>query len=191
MKLRNMMVIAAAMVSFNVNANIIKDCQDFLASIGNREGFWLYQAKDYTIQSEEVFLKAYQYTSGDKTLCSRVEDQRSLFEPIINSKTSDFSENHALLFLSDGKHSEQKQTIQRFAKHYHLKVMTLDKSSTNSELKKALIRFDANQQDLFLLNPKKRQIARLRGKHPCLLEQNFFFLLYDNMPQPKGVKENK
>lgn len=190
MKLRKIMVIAAAMVSFNVNADIVKEAQDFLTRVGNREDFWVYQPREYAAQSEEDFLKAYQYASGDKTLCLRVEEQRALFEPLINH-TSDFAENHALLFLSNGKHSERKQTIQRFAKRYQLKVMTLDKSRTSSEIKKALMRFDANEQDLFLLNPKKHQVVPLRGKHPCLLEQNFFFLLYDNIPQPKSVKENK
>jgi ribosomal protein L23 len=185
--IRSSLIIVATLLSLNVNANIIQDSLDFLTSIGDKQGFWLYQPNDYVTQPEAIFLKAYQYASNGKTLCTMVEEQRALFKPLINSKISDFGASHALLFLSDGQCAKRKQIIQRFAKRYGLKVITLNTFTREAKLKKAFMRFDAHAEDVFILNPKKRQITRLRGNHPCLLEQDFFFLLYDNMPQPRGA----
>ena len=112
-----------------------------------------------------------------------VAQQSALFESLISYKAFGFTDSHALLFLNKGKSSERKKTVQDFAKRYNLKIITFDKSRTNPAFKKALRRFAADERDdVFLLNPKKRHVAILRGQHPCLLEQEFFNVLWDSMP---------
>ncbi len=187
--MRKCLLLFSLFLALNAHTNVIKDAQAFLTSIGNREGFWLYQSKQYLSGTEQDFLKACQYASGGKTLCGVAVWQNTLFEPLLKIKALEFADNQVLLFLRNGKRSEQSKNIQCFAKRYGLKVIILDKSRANPSFQKAFMRFvSIEQDDVFLLNPKKRQVAIFRSQHPCLLEQDFFNFLWENMPQ---IEEKK
>jgi hypothetical protein len=185
------LIILGLLFSFNVSADVLKEAQNFLIAINDYQGFWFYSAgKAITPVQEEAFLKEWQ-RQASQSLCTVLEHKRALFKKI-NQQTQ-FLNHHVLLLFTETLNSQREQTIRDFAHQYQLPLivaakqpgqfsLTLDGMETPVSLHNVFTRLNANFQDVFLLNPQKRQITLLnRSHHPCLLEQDFFFELYKNI----------
>jgi hypothetical protein len=190
------LIILSALFSFSANATLIQEAQNFLIEVGDYQGFWFYSVgKPYSQKQEEALLKEYQTQEGED-LCATLENKRALFKKI--NLQIKFSDHYVLLLLTERKGSPREQDIHHFANQYQLPLMVVDKnqgtltidgSAKPISLQNVLSRLNANFQEVFLINPKKRQILLLsRSYHPCRLEQDFFFKLYENLAEHRSTK---
>ncbi len=183
------------MLSFNINADVTKETQHFLVEVNDYQGFWFYSAgKTVTQPQEEAFLKEWQRQSGED-LCFDIAKQKPTYQKV--KQQLKFIDNHAFLLFSDSEHSAREQMVRHFAEQYQLPLIVVHKKDgtfpfnvegieTPVSLQNVFNRLNANFHDVFLLNPKKRQITLFsRSHYPCVLEQELFFAIYKNIQDYK------
>jgi hypothetical protein len=189
------LIILGLLFSFNVNADALKEAQNFSIAVNDYQGFWFYSAgKAITPAQEEAFLKEWQRQSG-KDLCFDITKQKPTYQKV--KQQLKFVDNHAFLLFSDRENSPREQMVRHFASQYQLPLIVIHKKGgtfplsgegieTPVSLQNVFIRLNANFHDVFLLNPKKRQITLFSRSHtPCVLEQELFFAIYKNIPDYK------
>ncbi len=184
MNIKKYCVVILLLLSFNTNANVIQKTQHFLQEVHRHQGFWFYNhGMSISKPSEQAFLKTYQ-GQKDFMFCNAMEDKRVIFKTMI--KTLKFAKEHALLIFIEQKGSKREQMVRRFARRYQLPLMVIDrKQNTFPEV---FGKLNASTQDIFLVNPSKRQIRLVsRAHHDCWLEEEFFLDVYRHLEQKRGV----
>lgn len=195
--LKNFCLVILLLLSFKVTANVVKEAQDFLIEISNGEGFWFYNSSaPQTQQQKEALLKECHEASEDLSI--KVEDKKVLFENL--NQQIKFRETHVLLLFTELEGQTHKHAIHEFAEQYQLPLMVVSKKQEEFPisvdggdkivlLENVFTRLNANFQDVFLLDPKKRQISLLSlDQDSCLLEQALFFELYKNLKGHEDVQ---
>jgi hypothetical protein len=178
------LIILSSLLAFNVNANVIKKTQLFLQEVNNHKGFWFYnRGTQLSKSSEQAFLNVYQ-GQKDFLFCNAMDDKRVIFKTLI--KTLKFANEHALLIFIEQKNTKREQMVRRFAREYQLPLMMVhNKQNKFLEISRKL---NASAQDVFLINPHKRQIRLVsRAHHDCWLEEEFFLDVYQYLEQKRGM----
>lgn len=158
MRMHLLFVSLTLLLSFNVNANIVKETETFLKDVANGEAFWLYQPKEYYTSGDAV--------NKDKAFCAMIKDDR--VNVLSMSKKTGFSDEYIVALRGNSFSESEKNRGLLLLNVHAFKGVSLSEDIYG----KITSRLGSIEKEFFLVNPKKRQIINFKTTHPCLLEND-------------------
>lgn len=158
MTIRLLFVGLTLLLSFNVNANLVKETESFLKEAANGEAFWLYQPKEYYMSGDAV--------NKDKAFCSMIKDDSANI--LSMGEKIGFSDEYIVVFRGNSFSKDEKNRDSLLPDVHAFKGVPLPEKT----YEKIASRLGSVEKEFFLVNPKKRQIINFKTTHPCLLEND-------------------